>query len=39
MARLLGIFWMTIRQALSVWLPNGRKTLLANALSPIVLLQ
>ena len=26
--RLLGIFWATIRQVLSVWLPNGRKTLL-----------
>ena len=37
--KLLGIFWTTIRQVLSVWLPNGRKTLLANALSPIILLQ
>lgn len=38
-ARLLGIFWTTTRQILSVWLPNGRKTLLANVLSPIILLQ
>lgn len=38
-ARLLGIFWTTTRQILSVWLPNGRKTLLANVSSPIILLQ
>ncbi len=38
-ARLLGIFEVTIRNVLSMWLPNDRKTLLPNALSPIVLLQ
>lgn len=38
-AILLGIFWAIIRQVLSVWLPNGKKTPFANTLSPIILLQ
>ena len=38
-ARLLGIFWTTTRQILSIWLPNGKKMPLVNTLSPIILLQ